>query len=112
MLLSMAGLVVTLWLFGEIRNVFQSYYSFTLRLNEAGGLSSTSPIALNGLRIGSIIQARVLEDPTDGVELTLRVHQKQVIPEDFKVYIDKSFVGETTLSLEIPARAPGTPAAP
>lgn len=105
MLFSLAGLVLTLWLFGDIRNVWERYYSFTLRLDVAGGLSSTSPVALNGLKIGSVIKAVVRDDPSEGVDFTIRVKQDVKVPDDFTVYIDRSFVGETTLSLELPAAA-------
>ncbi|MCC6676561.1 MAG: MCE family protein [Phycisphaerales bacterium] len=94
-----AGLVVMLALFGELREVGQRFYAFTLRMDTAGGLSSTSHVTLNGVRVGTISELANDADPTRGVALTVRVKEGTRIPASFEVYIDKSLVGDATLDL-------------
>lgn len=94
-----AGLVVMLALFGELRDVGQRFYTFTLHMDSAGGLSDTSRVTLNGVRIGTVSNLVNHEDPTRGVALTVRVKETARIPAGFEVYIDRSLVGDATLDL-------------
>lgn len=94
-----AGLVVMLALFGELRDVGQRFYTFTLRMDNAGGLSSTSRVTLNGVRVGTVSDLVNEQDPTRGVLATLRVKEGTRIPASFEVYIDKSLVGDAALDL-------------
>lgn len=100
-----AGLIVTLALFGELRDVGQRFYAFKLRMDTAGGLSSTSHVTLNGVRVGTISELVNNADPTRGVELTVRIKEGVRIPASFDVYIDKSLVGDSSLDLVAKAGA-------
>jgi phospholipid/cholesterol/gamma-HCH transport system substrate-binding protein len=107
-LAGLVGLVVMLWLFGELKDVGVKYYEFVIRLNVATGLTSTSPVALNGVRVGTVRQITLAEDPTQGAFVRVKVKEGTRIPENFKVYLDRGFVGETTLQLELP-KGPDAP---
>lgn len=102
-----AGLIVMLALFGELRDVGQRFYTFTLRMDSAGGLTSTSKVTLNGVRVGTISELVNEKDPTQGVRLTVRVKEAIRVPASFEVFIDKSLVGDAALDLI--ARAGPTP---
>lgn len=102
-----AGIIVMLAIFGELREVGQRYYTFHLKMPSAGGLTTTSRVTLNGVRIGTIVGIANAPDPTRGVELALRVREGVRIPESFEVYIDKTLVGDASLDLILkPGAAP------
>jgi len=102
-LAGLVGLAVTLWLIGDVKEMFQRYYRFDLRLASAGGITSSSPVTYNGVRIGKVDESR-LDPGAHGVVLvTLAVRHDVKIPEDFTVYIDRTFVGQTSVQLETPA---------
>lgn len=110
-LAGLVGLVVMLWLFGELRDVGTTYYEFTLRLNVATGLTTTSPVALNGVRVGTVRSLTLAGDPTQGAFVRVKVKESVRIPDNFSVYLDRGFVGETTVQLEIPNGPSSPPAA-
>lgn len=107
-LAGLVGLVVMLWLFGELKDVGNKYYEFTVRLNAATGLTNTSPVALNGVRVGSVMAISLADDPTRGAVLRLKIKEGTKIPENFTVYLDRGFVGETSVQLEFPSNPDGS----
>lgn len=102
-----AGLIAMLALFGELKNLGQEFYSFRLHMDTAAGLTTTSHITLNGVRVGTITNLVNTPDPSDGVLLTLRVKLGTKIPASFQVYIDKTLVGDA--SLDLIAKREGAP---
>ncbi len=106
-LAGLAGLMVTLWLIGDVKEIFQRYYRFDLRLAAASGVTSSSPVTYNGVRIGKVDDSRLDPGSRGFVLVTLAIRHGVEIPEDFTVYIDRSFVGQTTVQLETPAGVPG-----
>lgn len=92
-----AGLLVMLMLFGELRGVGEKTYALTLKMPSVMGLSGTAPVTLNGVRVGTVEKMAPLSDPSQGVEVTLRVQEQYKIPVEASAYIDKGFVGDSVL---------------
>ncbi len=109
-LVGLVGLVVTLWLIGDLKDVVQETYTFTLKLNSASTLGETSRVALNGVKVGGVLKSRNQDNPAEGVVLTLKIKQGVRIPDNFTVYVDRGFVGESVLQLDIPEPTPEHPA--
>lgn len=101
-LAALVGLVVTLWLFGELKDLGRKYYFFKLHLDIASNVSDTSQVTLNGVRVGSVVASELEPDPSQGIILTVRIKDGLKIPENFTVFIDRSFVGESTVAFEVP----------
>lgn len=110
-LAGLVGLAVTLWLIGDMKEVFQRYYKFDLKLPAANGITSSSPVTYNGVRIGKVDESRLDPGTRGGVLVRLAVRQEIEIPDDFTVFIDRSFVGQTTVQLESPERPKDAPGA-
>lgn len=98
----LSALAIMLILFGETKNIFNKTYEFDLRLPAAGGMREGAPVTLNGVRIGQVRKATILEAPQRGVDLRLRINDGVKIPRAVSVAIDKSFVGEAVLDFAIP----------
>ncbi|MCG3124059.1 MAG: hypothetical protein GIKADHBN_02500 [Phycisphaerales bacterium] len=102
-LAGLAGLASLLFIFGEVRNVFARTYEFQFRIDQAGGLRPTSDVAMQGVRIGTVISiANATNDAEHGVDVRVKVHGDAKIPRDFTLYLDKGFVGDAVLDLQIP----------
>src|SRR2546423_1093625 len=56
-LLALFGLILMLLLFGEISDLGQRYYSFYVHVTNAGGLSGTSAVTLNGVKVGQVLRS-------------------------------------------------------
>lgn len=95
----LAGLVLMLFLFGELKDITRSRYQFTLRMDSARGLAPVSPVTMNGVPIGTVAEIRTGADPTEGVDVRLSINEGVRIPRRFTVYIDRGFVGDSTLEL-------------
>lgn len=104
----LSALAIMLILFGETKNIFNTTYEFDLRLPAAGGMREGAPVTLNGVRIGQVRKATILEAPQRGVDLRLRINDGVKIPRAVSVAIDKSFVGEAVLDFAIPDTATAT----
>ncbi|MCC6425400.1 MAG: hypothetical protein IT435_01135 [Phycisphaerales bacterium] len=102
-LAGLAGLGSLLFIFGEIRDLFAKTYEFEFRIVEAAGLRPTSDVALQGVRIGTIVSIRnAYEDPLHGVDVRVKVQGDARVPRSFKLYMDKGFVGDAVLDFQIP----------
>src|SRR5437764_576753 len=86
---SLAGLILMLMLFGELK--FDKNYTFQLHVNNAGGLSGTSAVTLNGVKVGKVSATKVSD--RGGADLTVEVRQTVGIPKVSQISIEKSFVG-------------------
>lgn len=56
---ALASLIGMLIFFGEVAPLTQRRYEFTLRVANAAGLDDTSPVMLNGVKVGQIRASRV-----------------------------------------------------
>jgi phospholipid/cholesterol/gamma-HCH transport system substrate-binding protein len=109
-LAALVGLVGLLIFFGEITpRLVARDYQFMLRVANAQGLDDTSPVTLNGVRVGQVQRSVVGtgEDavPT-GATLTLTVRSGVRIPKNAKVSVDKGFVGGSTLEFSTEGLSP------
>src|SRR5262245_41842273 len=106
-LLGLAGLIVMLMLVGELDKFTERQYQFHVTLTNAAGLTTTSPVTLNGVRVGQVDETKVRQPPNVGAELTLRIKHGTQIPRACKLSINSSLVGDASLEFTIPAGASG-----
>lgn len=105
-LAGLAGLASLLFIFGEVRNVFAKTYEFEVRVDQAAGLKPTSDVALQGVRIGTVVSiSNAYDDPQHGVNVRVKVQGDVRIPRNFNLYLDKGFVGDAVLDFQIPPGA-------
>jgi phospholipid/cholesterol/gamma-HCH transport system substrate-binding protein len=105
---ALLGLILMLILFGEIADLGQKFYTFHVHVTNAGGLSGTSAVTLNGVKVGQVLSTDVLPPPQGGADLKVHVHTNVSIPKVAKVSIEKSFVGDAVLEFTIPTDASAT----
>lgn len=98
-ILGIVTFIVLLSYFGEFREIGKKYYTFTIRLDTARGLSNISPVTLNGVRVGWIEQLTNAPDPSLGVIVVIKVEEGRQVPRGVSVYIEKGLVGDATLEL-------------
>lgn len=108
-LLGLAGVATLLLLFGEFSGVSQRSYPMTLVMADASGLTRASAVTLNGVSIGTISNISIASgnDPRQGVRIELRVNEGVRVPRDIEVTLERSFVGESSLSLATRPLEPG-----
>ncbi len=107
-LAGLAGLIVTLMMFGEFAGTGQKRYTITAYVANAGGLSDSSPVTLNGVRIGTVDRVSVRRDGTPGATLTLKVLDDAAIPRHAVAMIDKGIFGDAGLEFTVPPASPTT----
>ena len=98
----LCGLVVTLMLFGEFAGAGQRRYVVMAHVANAGGLSDSSPVTLNGVRIGGISRVSVRRDGAPGATLTLKLLEGAAIPRGAVASIDKGLFGDAGLEFTVP----------
>ncbi len=104
-ILGLVGLAITLFLIGDVQT--RKTYPLEVRLDTAAGLATVSPVNLNGVKIGTIKKIEPAANPYEGVALTIHVYEGVQIPRDVTVSIDRSFVGDATLTLSTPRSPTG-----
>jgi len=99
-LVALFGLLI---FFGEITpRLIARDYQFQMHVANAGGLDDTSPVMLNGVRIGQV-KASAVGDGGEknslpsGATLSITIRAGVRIPRNAKVSVDKGFVGGSTL---------------
>ncbi len=100
-LAGLAGLVVTLMMFGEFAGVGKKRYEIGAYVANAGGLSDSSPVTLNGVRIGQVARVDVRRDGTPGAKLTLKLAEDASIPRKAAAMIDKGLFGDAGLEFTV-----------
>lgn len=100
-----AGLVAMLGITGELKNIGRKYYDFTISTDNAGGLSGTSTVFFNGVKVGNVKMVRHNPDPRQGVLVQVHVETTFKIPRDAEICINQSFVGDVTMEFILPAGA-------
>lgn len=101
-ILATFALFAMLWRIGDLRGVGVQMYEFTIRMTQSGGIADTTPVSINGFRIGRVKSIKPADPITQGVDVTVSVRGDIKIPRDFGVYLDKSFIGEASLDLTLP----------
>lgn len=101
-ILGIVGLCLMLIWFGEISGRLERTYTLRLHLPAAGGIKETSPVTLNGVKVGQVKRTANLAAPFRGVEITARIKDGVAIPRASRVSIEKGFVGEASLEFTVP----------
>ncbi len=99
-LAGLAGLTATLMLFGELNDVGETFTKVTIRVGNAGGIGSSSPVMLHGVKIGDVKGSKVLEPR--GAELELRIRSSIKLPKKAHVVLEKGLVGPSGIEFSIP----------
>lgn len=99
-----------LLLFGELRGVGDRRYTMYVRLDTAAGVNDSSPVSLNGVRVGTVQRLAPAPDDPRAVDLALRVREGVAIPSNAQVFLDRSLVGDSILDFYVPEGLPVAPA--
>lgn len=106
-LVSLAGLIVLLMLFGELESVFNPRYVVTINTHDAAGLRKGSAVELNGVPIGAVHQIATQREGPYRVRIVALIETSQRIPTDVELFADSSLLGgSATLVLEAHLGAP------
>ena len=102
----LAALVVQ---FGRLGEGFKTYYTITVRFNDAGGLLKGTDVLLAVARIGKVAGGPKLVREGDGVAVPLKIYDYIKIPEGTKFTVGSSgLLGDRFVNVTIP---PGPPKA-
>jgi len=96
----LAGLTATLMLFGELADVGETFKKVTLRVDNAGGIGTSSPVLLHGVKIGDV-KASTVAEPR-GAELVLRIRAGVKLPKKAMVSLEQGLVGPSGIEFTIP----------
>src|SRR6266566_3679908 len=102
----LAALVVQ---FGRLGEGFKTYYTITVRFNDAGGLLKGTDVLLAGARIGKVAGGPKLVREGGGVAVPLKIYDYIKIPEGTKFTVGSSgLLGDRFVNVTMP---PGPPTA-
>ncbi|MDX2149063.1 MAG: MlaD family protein [Planctomycetota bacterium] len=101
-IVALAALTTTLWAIGDLKDVNVRFQKFTVRLDQSGGLTTSSGVTLNGVRIGKVDRLEPAPNVAEGVDVTVAVRDNIQIPRAFRVYLDRSLVGDAAMQLSLP----------
>src|SRR5215212_9042277 len=107
-LIGLFGLILMLILFGEVADLGKKFYTFQVHVTNAGGLSGTSAVTLNGVKVGQVVSTEVVAPPGLGAQLKVKIHEGVAIPRVAKISIERSLVGDASMEFTIPPDAPTT----
>jgi phospholipid/cholesterol/gamma-HCH transport system substrate-binding protein len=105
--LAMLGALVVQ--FGRLGEGFKTYYTITVRFNDAGGLLKGTDVLLAGARIGKVAGGPKLVREGGGVAVPLKIYDYIKVPEGTKFTVGSSgLLGDRFVNVSIP---PGPPKA-
>jgi phospholipid/cholesterol/gamma-HCH transport system substrate-binding protein len=105
--LAMLGALVVQ--FGRLGEGFKTYYTLTVRFNDASGLLKGTDVLLAGARIGKVAGAPRLVREGSGIDVPLKIYDYIKIPEGTKFTVGSSgLLGDRFVNVAIP---PGQPKA-
>lgn len=64
------------------RNIFSSTYSLYTFFSESGGLESSAPVLLSGIKIGFVDQILLRTGETPPIEVVIEIEKEYAIPKD------------------------------
>src|SRR5215467_2109995 len=103
--LAMLGALVVQ--FGRLGEGFKTYYSLTIRFNDASGLLKGSDVLLAGARIGKVAGGPHLVREGNGVAVPLKIYDYVKIPEGSKFTVGSSgLLGDRFVNVTMPPGAP------
>jgi phospholipid/cholesterol/gamma-HCH transport system substrate-binding protein len=105
--LAMLGALVVQ--FGRLGEGFKSYYTLTVRFNDASGLLKGTDVLLSGARIGKVAGPPRLVREGSGIAVPLKIYDYIKIPEGAKFTVGSSgLLGDRFVNVAMP---PGQPKA-
>jgi phospholipid/cholesterol/gamma-HCH transport system substrate-binding protein len=97
-LAGLVGLVFVLILFGEMTGVAERNYPFKVTISNAAGLAETSPVTIDGVRVGRVTKLEAVQGV--GARVHVLVKQGVRIPRKAAVSIDRGFVGDSSMEFQ------------
>jgi len=95
--------------FGRLGEGFKTYYTLTVRFNDASGLLKGTDVLLSGARIGKVADAPRLVRDGGGIAVPLKIYDYIKIPEGTKFTVGSSgLLGDRFVNVTMP---PGQPKA-
>src|SRR5436190_63553 len=89
--------------FGRLGEGFKTYYTITVRFNDASGLIKVTDVLLAGARIGKVADGPKLLREGDGVAVPLKIYDYIKIPEGAKFTVGSSgLLGDRFVNVAIP----------
>lgn len=67
--------------------IFSNSYTYYAYYTQVGGIQPASQVTISGVKVGSVIDVKLNEDPSKGVELVLSIDKQYRIPVDSKAEI-------------------------
>src|SRR3954463_8674149 len=99
--LAMLGALVVQ--FGRLGEGFKTYYTVTVRFDDAGGLLKGTDVLLAGARIGKVAGGPKLLREGDGVAVPLKIYDYIKIPQEAKFTVGSSgLLGDRFVNVAIP----------
>ena len=103
--LAMLGALVVQ--FGRLGEGFKTYYTLTVRFNDASGLLKGTDVLLAGARIGKVADAPRLVREGTGVAVPLKIYDYIKIPEGTKFTVGSSgLLGDRFVNVTMPSGQP------
>src|SRR5213592_2607041 len=103
--LAMLGALVVQ--FGRLGEGFKTYYTITVRFNDAGGLLKGTDVLLAGARIGKVAGGPKLVREGGGVAVPLKIYDYIKIPEGTKFTVGSSgLLGDRFVNVIMPSGQP------
>src|SRR5260370_1554582 len=103
----MAMLGALLVQFGRLGEGFKTYYTITVRFNDASGLLKGTDVLLAGARIGKVAGGPKLVREGGGVAVPLKIYEYIKIPEGTKFTVGSSgLLGDRFVNVAVPAGPP------
>src|SRR5260370_9889254 len=99
--------------FGRLGEGFKTYYTITVRFNDASGLLKGTDVLLAGARIGKVAGGPKLLREGGGVAVPLKIYEYIKIPEGAKFTVGSSgLLGDRFVNVAVPAGQPKAYLAP
>jgi phospholipid/cholesterol/gamma-HCH transport system substrate-binding protein len=93
--------------FGRLGEGFKTYYSLTVRFNDASGLLKGTDVLLAGARIGKVAGVPKLVREGGGVAVPLKIYDYIKIPEGAKFTVGSSgLLGDRFVNVTVPSGQP------
>ena len=67
--------------------IFSNSYTYYAYYTQVGGIQPASHVMISGVKVGSVVDVKLNENPSKGVELTLSIDKQYCIPTDSKAEI-------------------------
>jgi phospholipid/cholesterol/gamma-HCH transport system substrate-binding protein len=93
--------------FGRLGEGFKTYYTLTVRFNDASGLLKGTDVLLSGARIGKVADSPRLVREGSGIAVPLKIYDYIKIPEGTKFTVGSSgLLGDRFVNVMMPSGQP------